>query len=169
LNDALIRTIVNEALNAGALPRNSHGVYLVVTAPDVTENDACTNHYCGFHTFTSNAFVDIKYGWIGDPHGCAQTLCTLPPALAPSANNDLYLDAMVSITAHEFSESVTDPHVNTWYDFHGNENADKCAWRFGPMSVNAAGRNYNLRLATGDFVVQQNWHLSNFGYCTMRP
>jgi hypothetical protein len=168
LNDNLISTIVNEALNSGALARNSHGVYFVITAPDVMENDACnTKHFCGFHSATANAFVDIKYAWVGDPRGCAQTLCSLSTQLAPTPN-DLNLDAMISITAHEFSESVTDPHGNTWYDAHGNEVADKCAWRFGPMSVNLAGANYNLRLATGDFIVQQNWHLNDFGYCTMR-
>jgi hypothetical protein len=41
------------------------------------------------------------------------------------------LSALANVTGHEWSEMVTDPQLNAWYDSSGSENADKCAWTFG--------------------------------------
>ena len=42
------------------------------------------------------------------------------------------LTALTNVTGHELSETITDPHVDAWYDAAGQENGDKCAWRFSP-------------------------------------
>jgi hypothetical protein len=40
------------------------------------------------------------------------------------------LGALANVTAHELSESITDPRNGGWYDSSGAENGDKCAWSF---------------------------------------
>src|SRR5712691_7700840 len=41
------------------------------------------------------------------------------------------LAALANVSGHELSETLTDNHLNAWYDSNGSENADKCAWTFG--------------------------------------
>ncbi len=56
------------------------------------------------------------------------------------------LAALASVTAHELAETITDPVAfpvtssafwGGWYDSLGAENGDKCAWTFGPSTVDA--------------------------------
>jgi hypothetical protein len=54
----------------------------------------------------------------------------------------------VSITAgHELAETITDPLLNAWYDAHGYEVGDKCAW------TNLA----DISTPGGSFAVQPLW------------
>jgi hypothetical protein len=40
------------------------------------------------------------------------------------------------VTAHELSETITDPRNGGWYDSSNQENGDKCAWTFtGPVTL----------------------------------
>jgi hypothetical protein len=63
------------------------------------------------------------------------------------------------------SETVTDPDLNAWYDASRYENADKCAWTFGPrLGGSPADSNvYDLLLDGTPFQVQQNWIPTNGG------
>jgi hypothetical protein len=77
---------------------------------------------------------------------------------------------MASVISHELEETVTDPNLNAWYDSAGNENADKCAWNFGPTYTAPNGQLANMHLgapAPGgrDFLIQQNWVNAAGGYC----
>jgi hypothetical protein len=68
---------------------------------------------------------------------------------------------------------VTDPDLESWYDRDGLENADKCAWRFGPAPPDAQGRVHNVLLGGQRFLIQQNWVLpadgaAGGGSCAMR-
>ena len=61
--------------------------------------------------------------------------------------------------AHETEETATDPYINGflgWYDTHFFENADKCAYIYGPVFANRTGF-YNLAIGGKPFLVQQNW------------
>lgn len=52
------------------------------------------------------------------------------------------VDAMVSVIAHELTETVTDPTLTAWWDRNtGYENADKCVYNYGKVYVNSAGEN----------------------------
>jgi hypothetical protein len=185
LSDGNVSQLVNDVLITGRLPRNERGLYFVITAPDVAQTNACPANKdivaCGYHTWRNLQWpwsTDTKFGWVGDPQGCPprnNTSCLMPKSPTPHGN---VVDAMVSVLAHEISETVTDPHGNTWYETSwtitapikasNNENADKCAWRFGPLSTDGAGNLYNLQLSTGTFIVQQNWRLGDFGWCAMQ-
>jgi hypothetical protein len=66
--------------------------------------------------------------------------------------------------AHETEETATDPVSLThspyfagWYDTSREENADKCAYRYGP-TLDYNGLDYwNMRIGGKQFLVQQNW------------
>ena len=70
---------------------------------------------------------------------------------------------LASALAHELAETVTDPQLNAWYDSQSpkQENADKCAWKFGNTYTTANGAKANIKVGVKDFLVQQNWKIGN--------
>ena len=55
------------------------------------------------------------------------------------------LAAVANVTAHELSETITDPRGAGWFDSGGAENGDKCAWTWspsGPMTFSNGTRWY---------------------------
>ena len=83
---------------------------------------------CGYHDTLKHKNVDYKFGFIGNTAQCPNT-CQ-PYQTAP--NGDPGIDGMVSVIAHELTESVTDPTGMAWWDnTTGDENADKCIWSYG--------------------------------------
>ena len=86
----------------------------------------CTS-YCGWHSYGYVSNSMLKYGFIGD----ASTRCLSSCSLNYAPNGNRGIDGMVSVIAHELTETSSDPDIWTWYnDADGNENADKCAWSF---------------------------------------
>jgi hypothetical protein len=75
---------------------------------------------------------------------------------------------MANIIAHELSEAATDPDLNAWYDFLGNENADKCAWKFGTESSAPNGSKYNVTFGSFKYLLQMNWVNASGGYCSIK-
>ena len=67
------------------------------------------------------------------------------------------MDAMISVIAHELSETVTDPLLSAWYDANGEEVADKCAWTFGTTFAAPNGSTANITLGSFDFLIQQEF------------
>jgi hypothetical protein len=63
------------------------------------------------------------------------------------------LQALGNVSGHELSEMMTDPQLNAWYDSKGAENADKCAWTFGPSLITWGSTSWKI---------QGNW--SNYAY-----
>jgi hypothetical protein len=67
--------------------------------------------------------------------------------------------------AHEIEETATDPVSLTvdpyfagWYDVFGAENADKCAYYYGPGAIPNNGRGFwNMTIGRKPFLVQWNW------------
>ncbi len=68
--------------------------------------------------------------------------------------------ALGNVTGHELSETLTDQHLDAWYDASGAENSDKCAWAFGTDLLTFS--------AKSKWKVQGNWsnaaYDSNTGY-----
>lgn len=71
----------------------------------------------------------------------------------------------MSAMTHEIEETATDPvslwdkkFFYGWYDVGFGENADKCAYTYGPRPVprNALGF-YDMFVGGKPFLVQQNW------------
>ncbi len=163
LSDAQIQSVVADAINSNALPKDTSGVYFVLTSADVTASSGFCSKYCGWHTHATINGADIKYSFVGNPDACP-TSCA---AQTTGPNGNAGADGMASIIAHEAEEAATDPDLNAWYDRRGYENADKCAWTFGTTSTAANGSMYNVTLGARQYLIQQNWRNANGGSCGM--
>jgi hypothetical protein len=162
LSDSGVQAVVSTAISTGALPKDTNGVYFVLTSADVNESSGFCTQYCGWHTHGTISGSDIKYSFIGNPARCPSACSngTPPP------NGDVGADGAASIIAHELEEAVTDPDLNAWYDKRGQENADKCAWTFG-TTYSSNGGVANVRLGSRDYLIQRNWVNASGGYCSM--
>jgi Phosphate-induced protein 1 conserved region len=163
LVDADVRKIVVNAINNGSLPKDSHAVYFVLTAPGVKEMSGFCTQYCGWHTHTTLSGTDIKYAFVGNPKNQCASACEEQTTRSPNA--DPAADGMASVIAHELSEAVTDPDLNAWFDSSGDENADKCAWTFGTTFAATNGAKANVQVGTREWLIQQNWVNATKGYC----
>jgi hypothetical protein len=70
------------------------------------------------------------------------------------------LAALANVSGHELSEARSDPRLNAWYDSSGEENADKCAWTFGPTVAFSNGSTWKI---------QGNWSNSAYNAGTGYP
>ena len=163
LSDSNIQTIVANAINAGKFPKDTNGIYFVLTASDVNETSGFCTQYCGWHTHGTIGGSDIKYAFIGNPARCLSSCA----AQSTSPNGDAGADGAASIIAHEMEEAATDPDLNAWYDNRGEENADKCAWTFGTTHTASNGSVYNVTFGSRQYLIQRNWVNASGGYCAM--
>jgi hypothetical protein len=73
LSDANIQSIVSSAISSGRLPKDTNGVYFVLTSADVKETSGFGSQYCGWHTHGTISSSDIKYAFVGDASTQART------------------------------------------------------------------------------------------------
>jgi hypothetical protein len=94
--------------------------------------DAKRGHagYCAWHSAGSCGGTPIQFGFFFNLDGDADC----DPQDTSGAHSQ-GLAALANVTGHEFSETMTDPRLNAWYDAQGEENGDKCAWTFSPSLV----------------------------------
>jgi hypothetical protein len=161
LTDANIQSIVGSAINGGSLPKDTNGVYFVVTSADGNQTAGFCTQYCGWHTHGTIGGSDIKYSFIGDPTRCPSS-CEMQTT---GPNGSTGADGMASIVSHELEEAVTDPDLNAWYDNRGEENADKCAWTFGTEYKTSNGATANMSFGGRDWLIQRNWVNASGGFC----
>ncbi|HZO80801.1 MAG TPA: hypothetical protein VFB33_03825 [Candidatus Binataceae bacterium] len=162
LSDSQVQAVVATALKNGALPSDPNGIYFVLTSSDVTETSGFCTQYCGWHTRANIGGNDIKYSFVGNPDRCPSA-CEWQTSASP--NNDTGADGMASVMAHESEEMISDPDLNAWYDTRGYENADKCAWKFGPTTTESNGSVYNQTIAGLHWLIQMNWENAGGGGC----
>lgn len=163
LSDAQIGSLVSTAITSNALPNDANGFYLVLTASDVTANSGFLSKYCGWHSFQTVSSTAIKYSFVGDPS--ANLKACSGQTISP--NNNVAMDAVISIIAHELEEAATDPQMNGYYDNSGAENGDKCAWKFGTTSKLPSGAKYNMSFGGYNYYIQQNWVNAGSGGCLL--
>ena len=161
---ASITGIVNAVLTAGGFSgyNPATSVFDVLTATDTTVSGFQTT-FCGWHYSTSfgQLTTGTQYGFIGDPTSAACEFQSVGP------NNNAGADAMASVIAHEFFETVTDPTGMSWFDSisltgggntGGYENGDMCNFNFGNnLTLNANGSYSNVTLNNTNYLLQQQW------------
>jgi hypothetical protein len=146
--------------SAAASGGNNTGAILAEVCKEITspvENgyypvyvDAPRGHqrYCAWHSAGSCSGVTVQFAFFfdldGDP-GCDPE--------DPGTTHSQGLAALGNVSGHELSETLTDMHLNAWYDSSGAENSDKCAWTFGAQP---------LKLGKSNWKIQGNW--SNSAY-----
>jgi len=144
LSDSKVQAVVTHAITLG-LPRDTNGIYFVLTSSDVAETSGFCSKYCGWHTKGTISGSDIKYAFVGNSYRCLNACA----AQTVGPNGNAGVDGMVSVIVHELEETNTDPDLNAWFDSHGAEDADKCAWTFGSSQQQASnGAFYNVTLPT---------------------
>lgn len=164
LSDTSVAAIVANAINTRALPRDSNGVYFVLTSSDVSETSGFCTQYCGWHSHSMIGGYDIKYAFVGNPDRCPNA-CE-EQIVSPNGNSGA--DGMASTMAHETNEVISDPDLNAWYDTKGNEVGDKCAWKWGPVTGTLGKGGYNMTAAGHNWLIQMNWENSRGGGCDQK-
>ena len=164
LTDEQIQQIVERAIAARSLPRDPHGIYLVLTSSSVTKTGFLTE-YCGWHSYAHIGGSILKFAFIGDPTGPRIGGCGRSSG---TPNGDAGADSMVSTIVHELSETVTDPTFRGWRTDRGEENADRCAWQYGPTFTTSKGA-ANVLLGARSYLIQTNWVNDAKPRCAMTP
>ncbi|MQL80296.1 hypothetical protein Taro_012745 [Colocasia esculenta] len=177
-----IQQVIADAVAAHHLPvDHRNGVYLVLTARDVTVQDFC-RAVCGFHYFTFPSIVGhtLPYAWVGNSGRQCPDVCAYPfavpsymagtAAMSPP-NGDAGVDGMVSVIGHELAELSSNPLVNAWYAGEDptapTEIGDLCEGVYGTgggggytgqVSSDGGGRKYNVNGKGGRrFLLQWLW------------
>lgn len=163
---------------------HKNGIYLVLTATDVTVQDFC-RAVCGFHYFTFPSMVGytLPYAWVGNSGKQCPEVCAYPfavpgymgggePAALRPPNGDVGVDGMISVIGHELAELSSNPLVNAWYAGEDptapTEIGDLCEGLYGTgggggyigqVMRDGGGRTYNLNGRRGrKFLVQWIWN-----------
>jgi hypothetical protein len=85
--------------------------------------------YCAWHSWGYIGTTLVQFAFFFNLDGDAGC------SAGTSGGHSQGLTALGNVSGHELSEALTDPHGDAWYDNGGNENADKCAWTFGPSLI----------------------------------
>jgi len=164
LKNSRISAAISAQLKSGGLPTDPNGVYLFLTSSNVSESGFCSQ-FCGFHTHQTLNGADIKWAFIGNSDRCPSACAiqsTGPNSPAPGVGG---ADGMVNVITHETEEAITDPDLNAWFDSTGNEDADKCNFRFGPTSTASNGAQFNQTFGGHNWMMQMEWENSRGGGC----
>jgi len=113
----------------------SNGYY-----PVYVDTPRGSTRYCAWHSYGTCNGVPVQIGFFfnldGD-RGCDPE--------SPVSNESQGLAALANVSGHELSEAVTDPRNGGWWDASGAENADKCAWTFGPNLMSFGGKQWKIQ------------------------
>ena len=156
---------MTRAISNGSLPKDTNGLYLVLTSSDVNETSGFCTVYCGWHNHGTILSSDIKYSFVGNPDRCSSAC----EAQTVSPNGDSGADGMASIMAHETEEAISDPDLNAWWNSNtGAENADQCAWKFGPLHGTLGHGAFNETFGSHNWLIQMNWENARKGGCDQK-
>jgi hypothetical protein len=114
------------------------GVYFLFTS-----THAGNVSYCAWHSYGScsnGAAVQVAYM----PNIDAEAGCD--PVDTYGTGHSQGLAAVANVTAHELSETITDPRNGGWYDSQNGENGDKCSWAFAHAVTLSNGSTWKLQM-----------------------
>jgi hypothetical protein len=164
--------LVEAGFESGTLKYDPNTLYMIFTGPGVNLGGGFSSEglsYCAWHSayLRDNGqivqFSAMPYDADFNPsHPSANGyICTY---LTRGVNHDLGAEATISAMTHETEETATDPvsqwggkYFYGWTDAFGEENADKCAYRYGSTLVRNDTDYWNVMLAGKKFLVQMNW------------
>ncbi|MDQ6915844.1 MAG: PKD domain-containing protein [Actinomycetota bacterium] len=162
LTDAQVRGELDSVIAANGLSRGMGDVYFMLTPQGV---GSCTDssptaqcsykNYCAYHSAFPSGGQQTIYAmqpWADDPH------CSVDE----TPNSDVAADSVANLISHEHNESITDPLGNGWFDGNGDENGDKCAWKFG-STLGTSPNAYNQSINSNHYILQQEWSNASSG------
>jgi len=155
LDQGLIETIARRGPQQGG-----NNVNFVLTGPGIAVDGFGTRN-CGWHA-NRGSFL---FGFIGDAQnvpGCLDSVVQF--------RGDHFVGGMLSVLAHELTETVTDPYVGSGWrepgpqtNTTGRENADMCAWSYSGVQQDSFG-SYNQSFGGEHYMIQDNYLLVGFTY-----
>jgi hypothetical protein len=112
---------------------------------------------CAWHAYGACGATTVQVAWYPNLDNVVEC--------SPNDYSNIHsngLAALANVTAHELSETITDPRNGGWYATNGQgENGDKCAWTF-PSSL--------VTLPNGaQFKLQGEWSNSAMNYRSGTP
>jgi hypothetical protein len=132
-----VSTMVAEACKITNNNPDPNALYLIYTS-----NFPKQNSFCAWHSYgnCSNG-APVQVANMPNTSGIAGC----DPADTWTTNSE-GLASLANVTAHELSETITDPRNGGWYDANGAENGDKCAWSFNHVVTLANGALFKLQM-----------------------
>jgi hypothetical protein len=127
-------SVTGAVAEACAVTKNApdpNALYLIYT-----ETGAGNVNYCAWHSYgTCSNGAPLQVAYMPNITG----LAGCDPLDTYGTGHSEGLAALANVTAHELSETITDPRNGGWYDATGAENGDKCAWAFhSPVTLSNA-------------------------------
>jgi hypothetical protein len=160
VTDADLQAEVHKVLAGNHLAFSPTSLYYVVTPKTVKvcSGSACScTTFCGYHANYNDAtFGDTLYATIPSAAACP-TSCGVFASDSAAPNGNVEADEGVSILAHEGEETQSDSLGSAWFDRRGNENADKCAYKYGTTTTASNGAAVNQSWGGKSWLVQMNW------------
>lgn len=131
---------------------DANALYLIYT-----ETGAGHVSYCAWHSYgTCSNGAPVQVAYMPNLDGIAG--CN--PQDTYNTGHSAGLAALANVTAHELSETITDPRNGGWYDSSNAENGDKCAWTFTHVVTLNNGSLWKL---------QQEWSNAAYSAGTGNP
>jgi hypothetical protein len=153
----LMIDIIRSAIATGKMGKPSPtSMYAFIFDSSVSFSGMCSA-WCGWHDFYAIDGVPTYVMVMGSPAGCPAACSVLKSDGSDSPNGNFIFDSIINILSHEISEVITDPEFTAYYDSKGDENADKCAWRYGNVFRTSSKRLFNQKIGKANYLVQQNW------------
>lgn len=148
LLDSDIQNEVTNAQNANGWSSSIGNIFFVFTEAgqdlcfDSSLTQCASNTFCAYHSYfgSNTIYAAMPYA--------ASFSCN--PGASPNGDD---ADQTINVTSHEQMEAATDPLLNAWTDFSGQEIGDKCAWQFGPLDASGGDVNWN----NDEYIVQEEW------------
>ncbi len=154
LTDAQLQTEIDNVIASQGWVKNGTSEFFMFTAQNVGScfdsggSQCAFTVYCAYHGTASSGAIYANQPYVGSVGGCDQ-------GQYPNGSSN-QADPTINVTSHEHNESITDPQLNAWYDSQGNENGDKCAWKFGTVS-GSNGSEYNQMINSHHYFLQMEW------------
>ena len=172
LHNADIINTLQAAINSNALPEPSNPSYMcvIVYLANGMSVNAFGQSMCepsgstafGFHTFFNTAAGHSCYFAIVPPldNTCLQHTC------ASDATCSLHLaqtqeQRQTQVASHEFSEMITDPHLNAWFeDGSGQENSDLVNGQSATVTMSGRTWTVQRQYSLADDIASNGAHFS---------
>jgi len=159
-----IQNILQKAINAGTIPEptNPSNVYILylddatgVKDPgtSIIMCEASNDNAFGYHNyFTTTANNPCYYAVVpGLTDTCLENSCPSDNACSLHLS-ETQEQRQTQVTSHEFSEMVSDPQLNAWYDPSAGENGDICNGRSGTITIGSNSWTVQLMYSKTDDV-----------------
>src|ERR1700757_1006046 len=149
LTDSNIHTVIQSCIDAGVLPEPSSpsNMALMIFLDDPMEvkdpggivmcepaGDTAFGYHNHFTTKAGNPFYFSVIPGLTD--ACLKSSCGSNAGCSLGLS-ETQEQRRTQVASHEFSEMVTDPELNAWFDSDGSENGDICNGESGTITVGA--------------------------------